>query len=91
MFCTKNELYRDNSDIHPAAIVTVHVYSKNDEKPTVGTIKLIRVKPFKEVVVKKREFILTGEEKTAFRFTTDGNGKIIDFNKLPANLVNPLE
>jgi hypothetical protein len=71
-------------------IVTVHVYVKRDDKPTKGTIKLIKIKPFREVVVKEREFTSTGEEKIAFRFTTDKNGVIIDVNELPANLVNSL-
>jgi len=33
---------------------------------------------------------MVGEEKVAFRFTTDKNGVIIDINELPANLVKPL-
>ncbi|MAH49783.1 hypothetical protein CMI37_28420 [Candidatus Pacearchaeota archaeon] len=71
-------------------IVTVHVYSKSDEEPIKATIKLIKIKPFKEVVVKEREFIAVGDEKTAFRFKTDENGNIIEVNELPSNLVNPL-
>jgi len=71
-------------------VVTVHVYNKRDEKPTKAKIKLIKIKPFKEVIIKEREFTATGEEKTAFRFTTDQNGEIIDINELPANLVNQL-
>jgi hypothetical protein len=72
-------------------IVTVHVYAKRDEGPTKATIKLIKIKPFKEVVVKEREFTIVGEEKTAFRFTTDQNGDIINISELPANLRRPLE
>ena len=71
-------------------IVTVHVYAKRDEKPTKGTIKLIKIKPFKEVVVKDREFITTGQETIAFRFKTDKDGNILDINELPANLRQPL-
>jgi hypothetical protein len=71
-------------------IVTVHVYAKRDEEPVKGTIKLIKIKPFKEVIVREKEFQATAQEKTAFRFTTDKNGMIIDINELPANLVNPL-
>jgi len=71
-------------------IVTVHVYSKRDEKPIKATIKLLKIKPFKEVIIEEREFSTTGEQKTAFRFATDKNGAIIGINKLPANLVNPL-
>jgi hypothetical protein len=72
-------------------VVTIHVYSKRDKQPTVGTIKLIKIKPYKEVIVKKKEFSVTGQELTAFRFTTDKDGNILDINELPANLVNPLE
>tara|TARA_B100001123_G_C15257417_1_gene1005239 strand:- start:925 stop:1512 length:588 start_codon:yes stop_codon:yes gene_type:complete len=71
-------------------IVTVHVYSKVDEEPVKCTIKLIRIKPFQEVVTKEKIFEATGEEKTAFRFKTDKEGNIIDINELPANLSNPL-
>ena len=70
---------------------TVHVYSKKDDGPTEATIKLIKIKPYKEVIVKKKVFTTTGQELTAFRFTTDRNGNIMDVNELPANLVNPLE
>jgi hypothetical protein len=71
-------------------IVTIHVYSKVDEKPIKATIKLIKIKPFKEVVMKEREFVTTGDEKTAFRFKTDEKGNVIEINELPANLLNPL-
>jgi len=72
-------------------VVTVHVYAKRDEKPTSATIKLIKIKPYKEVIVKKKDFSATGQEITAFRFITDKDGNIVDINELPANLVNPLE
>ena len=71
-------------------IVTIHAYAKRDTNATSATIKLVKIKPFKEVVTKVREFTATGEQKTAFRFKTDKSGKIIEINELPANLVNPL-
>ena len=71
-------------------IVTVHVYSKRDEEPIKATIKLIKIKPHKEIITKTREFVVTGEEKTAFRFRTDKNGVILEINELPANLLKPL-
>jgi hypothetical protein len=71
-------------------IVTVHVYVKRDDKPTKGTIKLIKIKPYKEIVTKQREFTATGQEKIAFRFITDKDGNILDVNELPANLRQPL-
>ena len=71
-------------------IVNVHVYLKKDEAPIEATITLIKIKPFKEVVVKKKIFEATGDEKTAFRFKTDKNGEVIEINELPAILTNPL-
>tara|TARA_B100001559_G_scaffold302530_1_gene290367 strand:- start:1964 stop:2560 length:597 start_codon:yes stop_codon:yes gene_type:complete len=71
-------------------IVTVHVYSKPDDEPIKGTIKLIKIKPYKEVIVKERTFTLTGEELTAFRFKTDAQGNVLEVNELPAKLVKPL-
>ena len=71
-------------------IVTVHVYSKVDEGPTKATIKLIKIKPFKELTVKEKEFTFVGDEKIAFRFKTDDMGNVIEINELPANLVNVL-
>ena len=72
-------------------IVTVHVYSKRDDSPTKATIKLIKIKPFTEFIVKEKMFETTGQEKTAFRFVTDAGGNIVDINELPANLVNSLQ
>jgi hypothetical protein len=71
-------------------IVTVHVYSKRDEAPIKGTIKLIKIKPYKEVVVKERMFESTGQEKTAFRFKTDKDGNVTDVNELSAILTKSL-
>ena len=71
-------------------IVTVHTYSKRDEKPIKATIKLIKIKPYKEIVVKERTFTVTGEELTAFRFKTDKMGNVLEVNELTAKLVNPL-
>jgi hypothetical protein len=72
-------------------IVTVHVYSKRDKKPTKATIKLVKIKPFREVIIRERSFQTTGEEKIAFRFKTDKNGNILDVNELEASLLKPLE
>lgn len=70
-------------------IVTVHCYSKRDNTPIKATIKLIKIKPFKEVIVRERVFEVTGDEKTAFRFETDQNGNIVGINELEAKLVKP--
>ena len=70
-------------------IVTVHCYAKRGDKPVKCKITLIKVKPYKQVIVKERVFEATGEEKTAFRFATDQSGNIIGINELDANLVRP--
>jgi hypothetical protein len=71
-------------------VVTVHVYSKRDKEPIKGTIKLIRIKPFKEIVTKEIMFESTGQEKTAFRFKTDKTAEVVDINELPAKLVKSI-
>ena len=71
-------------------IVTIHVYSKKDVEPIKATIKLIKIKPFKEIVMKERVFESTGQEKIAFRFRTNKDGGITEVNELPASLLNPL-
>jgi hypothetical protein len=71
-------------------IVTVHVYAKRDGTPTKATIKLIKVKPFKEIVIKERLFETIGDEKIAFRFKTSKEGQVIEINELSATLLNPL-
>ena len=70
-------------------IVTIHSYSFKDKVPIKCTVKLIRVKPFREVVVKELTFEATGTELTAFRFHTDQYGNVTDINYLEAKLVNP--
>ena len=67
-------------------IVNVHVYSKVDDEPVKATIKLIKIKPFEEIVSKEKTFTHTGEEKTAFRFRTDKRGSVVEINELPAIL-----
>jgi hypothetical protein len=67
-------------------IVNVHVYSKADKAPVKATIKLIRIKPFKEIVVKERVLTFSGEETTAFRFKTDNSANILEINELPTKL-----
>lgn len=70
-------------------IVNVHMYYKADKGPVKMTIKLIKIKPFQEIVLKEKELIVNGEEKTAFRFKTDKNGNIIEINELPTILTRP--
>ena len=68
-------------------IVTVHVYTKRDDAPVKATIKLIKIKPFKEEISKEIVFESVGQEKTAFRFKTDKSATVVEINELPAKLV----
>lgn len=70
-------------------IVTVHCYRKSDGAPVKCTITLVKVKPYKEVIVREKTFTTTGDELTAFRFETDASGEITGINELEANLVRP--
>ncbi len=72
-------------------IVNVHVYRKSDEEPIEATITLLKIKPYKEIVSKKKVFQSTGDEKTAFRFKTNKGGEVVEINELPASLLKPLE
>ena len=72
-------------------IVNVHAYSKKDKEPVKCTITLFKVKPFKEIIKKEIVFETLGEEKTAFRFTTDAEANVVDTNELPAKLVNSIQ
>jgi hypothetical protein len=70
-------------------IVNVHMYMRRDETAasTEVTIQLDRVNPvFKTIVIKKVVLINNGDEKTAFRFTLDKEGKVIEVNELPMKL-----
>ena len=70
-------------------IVNVHVYLKKDKEPTEAAITLIKVKPYRQVVLKKKMFEVVGDEKTAFRFKTNKDGEVIEVNELPAILTRP--
>jgi len=70
-------------------IVNVHAYAKRGVVAVKCTIKLIKVKPYEEIITREKVFMTTGEEQTAFRFTTDEFGNVLKVNELPATLTNP--
>ncbi len=68
-------------------IVNVHLYMKRStatEIPVV--IKLEKLNPYKTVTIKRVILRVTGDEETAFRFTLDNEGKVVDVNELPKKL-----
>ena len=70
-------------------IVTVHCYAKRSDEPIKCKVTLIKVKPYKQVIVKERELTTSGDEVTAFRFETDKGANVVSVNELEANLVKP--
>ena len=69
-------------------IVNVHMYHKNSVEDCPVTIQLDKINPFKIVTTKTVVLKLKAYEKTAFRFTVNQNGDVIDVNELPKNLAN---
>lgn len=69
-------------------IVNVHMYHKNSVEDCPVTIQLDKINPFKTVTIKEVTLVIKEEEKTAFRFTVNQNGDVIDVNELPKNLAH---
>ncbi|MBC8416734.1 hypothetical protein H8E06_00205 [bacterium] len=68
-------------------IVTVHCYAKRSTEPVKCKVTLIKIKPYKQIIVEELELKVTGDEITAFRFDTDSGGNVTGINKLEAKLV----
>jgi len=70
-------------------VVNGHCYLKEPNSPAEKvTCKLVKVKPFKEFQLKEREFKVSGDEHTFFRFKVDEKGDVIDLNELPQKIVS---
>ena len=62
--------------------VNAHCYRKDDKTPTAVMVKLVKMKPFGEVVSKTNILVTAGDEITFFRFTLDKEGKASSINTL---------
>lgn len=71
-------------------VVNVHMYTKRSspEKETPVTILLEKINPYGLVTGNKVILKQQGDEKTAFRFVLDGEGKVIQVNKLEKSLTS---
>jgi len=68
-------------------IVNVHLYMKRSNATEIPVvIKLEKLNPYKTVTIKRVILRVTGDEETAFRFTLDNEGKVVDINELPKKL-----
>jgi hypothetical protein len=66
-------------------IINIHSYTKRDSKPTYAIVKVFKVNPFEEVVI--REFIIEtqDQENTVVSFTInpDGSFQNLDYSFIP--------
>ena len=68
-------------------VVNIHAYKKSDNRPTPITITLDKINPFSTIAKETVEVKFTGDEKTAFRFVLDKEGKVKSVNKLKKSLI----
>ena len=69
-------------------VVNVHMYHMNSEESCLVTLQLDKINPYKTTALKEVTLTVKAEEKTAFRFTVNQNGDVIDVNELPKNLAH---
>lgn len=67
-------------------IVNVHMYKKVAAEPATVKIQLDKINPYSIIVQKEVNLIVTGDEKTAFRFVVDKDGFVTNINSLPKSL-----
>lgn len=69
--------------------VNVHMFAKRKiEGPTPVVVRLEKINPYKGIINKIVNLENTGDEKTAFRFTLDKNGNILELNDASKKLAN---
>ena len=67
-------------------VVNVHMYTKREDKETPVTIILEKINPYKVITGRNVVLKIKGDEKTAFRFTVNDEGKVIQTNQLEKGL-----
>ena len=69
-------------------VINVHMYMKREESLlTPVTIQLDKINPYSTVMIKRVTLGDSGEEKTAFRFTLNNDGDVVEINELQKTLV----
>ena len=64
------------------------MYHMNSVEPCPVTVQLDKINPFKIITTKTVVLKIKADEKTAFRFTVNQNGDVIDVNELPKDLAH---
>jgi hypothetical protein len=74
-------------------VVNVHMYRKNDDRPTKVEVALFKSGAGGDMEIHKQMVTLTNEreEETAFRFTLTKDGGVLDVNRLPKHFVDRLQ
>ena len=67
-------------------VVNVHMYTKREDKETPVTIILEKINPYSVITGRNVVLMERGDEKTAFRFTVNSEGKVIQTNQLEKSL-----
>ena len=68
-------------------VVNVHMFTKREEAETPVTIILEKINPYSVVTGRNVVLVTRGEEKTAFRFTVNDEGKVINTSQLEKSLI----
>ena len=69
-------------------VINVHMYMKREESLlTPITIQLDKINPYSTIMIKRVTLGDSGEEKTAFRFTLNNDGDVVEINELQKTLV----
>ena len=70
-------------------VVNVHMYMKRSEALEVPvSIQLDKINPYSTVMIKEVILRLSGDEKTAFRFTVNNEGDVTDISDLEKSLIS---
>ena len=67
-------------------VVNVHMFTKREDAETPVTIILEKINPYRVVTGRNVVLVKVGEEKTAFRFTVNDEGKVINTSQLEKSL-----
>jgi hypothetical protein len=69
-------------------VINVHMYMKREESLlTPVTVQLDKINPYSTIMIKRVTLGDSGEEKTAFRFTLNKDGDVVDINELQKTFV----
>ena len=68
-------------------VVNVHMFTKREDAETPVTIILEKINPYRVVTGRNVVLVKVGEEKTAFRFTVNDEGKVINTSQLEKSLI----